>query len=86
MATGGNIDRRIIYTVLKTKYTGKKEVNDFIREHNLPYNSLLDKGFTSIGCDPCTVIPPDPNDERSGRWCGTSNQGGGCGIHEGEGN
>jgi phosphoadenosine phosphosulfate reductase len=39
---------------------------------------LYDKGYTSIGCEPCTTLPLDPNDPRSGRWAGRKVE---CGIH-----
>jgi phosphoadenosine phosphosulfate reductase len=40
--------------------------------------SLYDQGYTSIGCEPCTTLPLDPNDPRSGRWAGRKVE---CGIH-----
>ncbi|HKF49218.1 MAG TPA: phosphoadenylyl-sulfate reductase [Terracidiphilus sp.] len=40
--------------------------------------SLYDRGYTSIGCEPCTSLPLDPNDPRSGRWAGHKVE---CGIH-----
>jgi phosphoadenosine phosphosulfate reductase len=44
------------------------EVKNFIKENNVPYNSLHDKGYVSIGCEPCTrAIKPGEN-FRSGRW------------------
>ncbi len=46
--------------------------------HDIPLLSLYDKGYTSIGCEPCTSLPFDPNDPRSGRWGGRKQE---CGIH-----
>ena len=46
--------------------------------YNIPLLPLYDVGYTSIGCEPCTTIPPDPNDPRSGRWAGHKTE---CGIH-----
>lgn len=40
--------------------------------------SLYEQGYTSIGCAPCTTLPTDPNDPRSGRWGGQKVE---CGIH-----
>ena len=45
---------------------------------NIPLLPLYDRGYTSIGCEPCTSIPIDPNDPRSGRWAGKKVE---CGIH-----
>ena len=45
---------------------------------SIPLLSLYDQGYSSIGCQPCTSIPLDPNDPRSGRWAGNKVE---CGIH-----
>ena len=55
-----------------------KDVWTYAGEHGIPLLSLYDKGYTSIGCEPCTSIPLDPNDPRSGRWGGQKLE---CGIH-----
>lgn len=57
----------------------KREVWDYILKHNLPYNRLLDEGYTSIGCQPCTRRPEAGAHERSGRWSGHQKLE--CGIH-----
>lgn len=44
----------------------------------IPLLPLYDEGYTSIGCEPCTTLPTDPNDPRSGRWAGKKVE---CGIH-----
>jgi phosphoadenosine phosphosulfate reductase len=46
--------------------------------YGIPLLPLYDVGYTSIGCKPCTSIPTDPNDPRSGRWAGHKVE---CGIH-----
>jgi phosphoadenosine phosphosulfate reductase len=46
--------------------------------YDIPLLPLYDVGYTSIGCEPCTSIPTDPNDPRSGRWAGSKVE---CGIH-----
>ncbi|MBB5343448.1 phosphoadenylyl-sulfate reductase [Tunturibacter empetritectus] len=46
--------------------------------YDIPLLPLYDVGYTSIGCKPCTSIPTDPNDPRSGRWAGRKVE---CGIH-----
>jgi phosphoadenosine phosphosulfate reductase len=44
----------------------------------LPYLPLYDAGYPSIGCEPCTALPSDPGNARSGRWGGRKLE---CGIH-----
>jgi phosphoadenosine phosphosulfate reductase len=46
--------------------------------YGIPLLPLYDVGYTSIGCEPCTTLPTDPNDPRSGRWAGHKIE---CGIH-----
>jgi phosphoadenosine phosphosulfate reductase len=55
-----------------------KDVWTYATEHSIPLLQLYDKGYTSIGCEPCTSLPLDPNDPRSGRWGGQKQE---CGIH-----
>lgn len=55
-----------------------KDVWRYAKEHGIPLLPLYDQGFTSIGCEPCTTIPLDPNNPRSGRWQGQKLE---CGIH-----
>jgi len=55
-----------------------KDVWSYAAQHDIPLLALYDKGYTSIGCEPCTGLPLDPNDPRSGRWGGQKQE---CGIH-----
>jgi phosphoadenosine phosphosulfate reductase len=55
-----------------------RDVWQYAERHNIPLLSLYEKGYTSIGCEPCTSLPFDPNDPRSGRWGGRKQE---CGIH-----
>ena len=55
-----------------------KDVWAYAREHEIPLLPLYDLGYTSIGCEPCTSLPLDPSNERSGRWGGQKLE---CGIH-----
>lgn len=48
------------------------------QQFSIPLLSLYDDGYSSIGCEPCTTLPLDPNDPRSGRWAGRKVE---CGIH-----
>ncbi|MDX1947475.1 MAG: phosphoadenylyl-sulfate reductase [Pirellulaceae bacterium] len=57
----------------------KKDVWSFITKHNVPYNSLHDDGYTSIGCWPCTRAVLAGEDERAGRWSGFAKTE--CGLH-----
>ncbi len=60
-----------------TEWTAK-DVWAYAGRHEIPLIDLYDKGYTSIGCEPCTSLPTDPNDPRSGRWGGQKQE---CGIH-----
>jgi phosphoadenosine phosphosulfate reductase len=53
----------------------EKQVWSYIREHELPYHPLHDRGYCSIGCSPCTV----PGEGRDGRWHGQERTE--CGLH-----
>ena len=59
----------------------KDQVWDYIRGHDLPYHPLYERGYTSIGCEPCTRATSEGEDERAGRWWWE--QGGikECGLH-----
>jgi len=58
-----------------------EEVKDFIKEHHIPYNSLHDKEFPSIGCSPCTRAVKKGEDQRSGRWWWENTTKKECGLH-----
>ena len=57
-----------------------EDVASYIETHDVPVNPLLLQGYTSVGCQPCTTLPTDPDDPRSGRWGGKDKTE--CGIHE----
>ena len=50
-----------------------------MKEHKIPQHPLVDKGYLSIGCWPCTRPVQEGDDERSGRWAGKAKKE--CGIH-----
>jgi len=50
----------------------------YTEENGIERLPLYSQGYTSIGCQPCTSLPADPNHPRSGRWDGTKLE---CGIH-----
>ena len=58
-----------------------EQVKEFIRENNIPYNSLHDKGFPSIGCAPCTRAVREGEDFRAGRWWWEDQTKKECGLH-----
>ena len=60
---------------------GLDELKDFIKKNNIPYNSLHDKGFPSIGCQPCTRAVKEGEDVRAGRWWWERNDKKECGLH-----
>jgi phosphoadenosine phosphosulfate reductase len=55
-----------------------RDVWHYADVHGIPLLPLYEKGYTSIGCAPCTSLPFDPDDPRSGRWSGRKLE---CGIH-----
>ncbi len=57
------------------------EVWDYVREHDLPVSPLYAKGYTSIGCAPCTRPTKAGEDLRAGRWWWETNAPKECGIH-----
>ncbi len=57
----------------------KPQVWAYLRQHNVPYNPLHDRGFPSIGCIPCTSAVAAGEDDRAGRWRGLMKDE--CGLH-----
>lgn len=60
----------------------EEDVWQLIREHDIPYNPLHDKGYPSIGCLPCTRAVEPGQDIRSGRWWWEQPDHKECGLHE----
>ncbi len=58
----------------------EREIWQFLALNGVKVNRLYAEGYRSLGCSPCTKISTDEN-ERAGRWVGTSKCGGECGIH-----
>jgi phosphoadenosine phosphosulfate reductase len=54
------------------------QVWEYTSGHKLDYLPQYDRGYFSIGCQPCTALPEDPSNPRSGRWGGKKLE---CGIH-----
>jgi phosphoadenosine phosphosulfate reductase len=59
----------------------KDQVWAYIREHDLPYHPLYERGYTSIGCEPCTRATSPGEDERAGRWWWEKGEVKECGLH-----
>lgn len=57
------------------------DIKNFVKENNVPYNSLHDKGYVSIGCEPCTRAVKPGEDFRSGRWWWENDGPKECGLH-----
>ena len=56
----------------------RKDLWQYAKAHDIPLLPLYELGYSSIGCEPCTSLPLDPANERSGRWAGQKLE---CGIH-----
>ena len=59
-----------------------EQVKGYVKENHVPYNVLHDKGFVSIGCEPCTRAIKPGEDFRAGRWWWEQNTGKECGLHQ----
>ncbi len=59
------------------------QVGEYIREHHVPCHPLYERGYTSIGCAPCTRAVEPGEDERAGRWWWEQDAKKECGIHFG---
>ena len=61
------------------------ELWKYVRENKVPYNELHDRGYPSIGCEPCTRAIKEGEDPRSGRWWWENDTHKECGLHWKEG-
>jgi len=59
----------------------EEQIWAYIRARKLPYNSLHDKQYPSIGCAPCTRAVLPGEDSRAGRWWWESTESRECGLH-----
>ena len=59
----------------------RDQVWAYIREHELDYHELYDRGYASIGCAPCTRAVEQWEDERAGRWWWEQSEVKECGLH-----
>jgi len=58
-------------------------VENYIKANQIPYNVLHDKGYVSIGCEPCTRAIHKGQDFRAGRWWWENSKAKECGLHNG---
>lgn len=63
-------------------FWSEKQVWDYIKAHSVPYNPLHDKGYPSIGCQPCTRAVEPEEDIRAGRWWWENPDTKECGLHK----
>lgn len=59
----------------------EQDVWDYLRDHQVPYNALHDRGYPSIGCEPCTRAIEPGEDVRAGRWWWENPESKECGLH-----
>lgn len=71
-------DRRGLTKVNPLAAWSDRDVDAFVATHDVIVNPLLERGYTSIGCAPCTA-PAASDDPRSGRWVGSAKTE--CGLH-----
>ncbi len=58
-----------------------EEVKEYIKQYNIPTNVLQDRGFVSLGCQPCTRAIGEGESFRAGRWWWEDNSKKECGLH-----
>ena len=58
-----------------------EQVKEYVKVNHVPYNPLHDRGFVSIGCQPCTRAIQPGEDFRAGRWWWEDNSKKECGLH-----
>lgn len=68
-----------LYKVSPILHWDSKRIFYYLKENALPMHPLWERGYVSIGCEPCTAVPGNPEDPRSGRWKGQNKTE--CGIH-----
>ncbi|WP_082880493.1 MULTISPECIES: phosphoadenylyl-sulfate reductase [unclassified Oleiphilus] len=78
---GNSSDERKLIKFNPLANWSSKEVWDYIRLSEVPYNELHEKGFTSIGCEPCTKAVLPTQHEREGRWWWEEATQKECGLH-----
>ncbi len=80
--TFGSADRPLVKFNPLSHWTSQ-QVWAYIREFDVPYNALHDRGFVSLGCEPCTRPVHPGQHEREGRWWWEDETKKECGLHAG---
>ena len=73
------IDGRSILKMMPLAHWTRRDVHDYLAAEDVPSHPLLARGYTSIGCWPCTRPTAPGEAERAGRWSGTGKTE--CGLH-----
>ncbi|HKP16325.1 MAG TPA: phosphoadenylyl-sulfate reductase [Gemmatimonadaceae bacterium] len=73
------VSGRPLAKVYPLAYWTRGQIWSYLLDHGIPYNPLLDQGYASLGCWPCTRATRAGEDERAGRWSGTGKTE--CGLH-----
>jgi phosphoadenosine phosphosulfate reductase len=76
-----DIEHGLIWKVSPLADWSTERVWHYIRTRDLPYNTLHDMGYPSVGCAPCSRAVPLGGDPRSGRWWWESPESRECGLH-----
>lgn len=70
-----------IYKINPLAFWSEEKMWEYIKKENVPYSNLYQKGFRSIGCEPCTRAVKPGEDVRSGRWWWEDPDKKECGLH-----
>ena len=81
MSDLGYDDDKSLYTFHPVFDWSLEDVKKYIDEKKIPYSALYDKGYLSIGCEPCTRPVLEGQDFRSGRWWWENEGSKECGCH-----
>jgi thioredoxin-dependent adenylylsulfate APS reductase len=78
---GRDLEHGLIWKVAPLADWTEAQVWAYVRERDLPYNALHDRGYPSIGCAPCTRAIEPGEDPRAGRWWWETDGNRECGLH-----
>ena len=73
------VSGRPLAKVYPLAYWSRGQIWGYLLDKGIPYNPLLDQGYSSLGCWPCTRATRAGEDERAGRWSGSGKTE--CGLH-----